>query len=201
MLGCLVEKEATVPDSYPMTTNALRSACNQRSSRDPVVDWSEHQVVEAADGLRAKGLARLVHQPGGRAAKHRHRADEELVLDEPSLAVLSVLLLRGPQTVGELRGRTDRQFAFDSLDEVAHVLDRLANRDEPLVALLPRRPGQKDARWCHLLGGLPAEDTADGDDPPEEAPAPPSDLEGRVHALEQQVAELRAALGLTDEDA
>jgi len=203
VLGCLIEKAVTVPDTYPITLNALLGACNQRSSRDPVVAYDETDVVTAVDGLREKRLSRLVHQPGGRAAKHRHRADEELVLDEPTLAVLSVLLLRGPQTVGELRTRSERQFSFGSLDEVGHVLDRLAERDDPLVRILPRQPGQKDQRWTHLLGGetrAPA-DAPDGPDAPaatRSAAAGPVSvpLEARVERLEAVVASLCAELGI-----
>lgn len=198
-----------MPDTYPMTLNALRSACNQRSSRDPVVDYDEATVVAAADELREHRLVRLVHQPGGRAAKYRHRLDEELTLDEPSLALVSVLLLRGPQTVGELRTRTERQFAFDSLDHVEAVLDRLSARDGPLVRILPRRPGQKDQRWTHLLGGEPS--PLDGEATPTPRPtstasgAPPTDetarpdrlaaLEARVEALESRLDELIVQLG------
>lgn len=201
VLGCLIEKEATVPDTYPMTLNALRGACNQKSSREPVVDFSESVVLEAADGLRAKRYTRLVHQPGGRASKHRHRLDEELVLDEPALAVLSVLLLRGPQTIGEMRTRTERQFEFGSLDEVGHTLDRLSTRDEPLVRILPRQPGQKDQRWIQLLGltqdgavhsGV---DAARGDMAAQAAPNRP-DLQARVERLESLVSRLCEELGI-----
>lgn len=156
ILGCLVEKHLTTPDNYPLSTNALVAACNQRSNRDPVVDYDERTVDTAMMELRADGLARTV--TGGRANKHRHVLDEALGLDERALALLGVLMLRGPQTVGELRIRTERAATFIDLDEVEATLAALAARDQPLVRRLERRPGQKEPRWVHLLGGEPDED-------------------------------------------
>lgn len=158
VLGCLVEKEATTPDSYPLTLNALRNACNQTTSRDPVVSYDDHTVQRALASLRERGLTRTVHSTSNRATKFRHVLPDVLALDPAETAVLSVLMLRGPQTIGELKGRTERQHVFASLDEVVTVLDALAVRERPLVRQLPRRPGQKDARWVHLLSPV-----ADGD--------------------------------------
>ena len=163
VLGCLVEKEATTPDNYPLTLNALRNACNQSTSRDPVVSYDDHTVERALTSLRERGLTRTVHSTSNRAAKYRHVLPDVLGLDPAETAVLSVLMLRGPQTVGELKGRTERQHAFASLDETAAVLDALAARGHPLVRQLPRRPGQKDARWIHLLSAVDEDDGAVAD--------------------------------------
>lgn len=156
ILGCLVEKHLTTPDNYPLSTNALVAACNQRSNRDPVVDYDERTVDTTMMELRADGLARTV--TGGRTNKHRHVLDEALGLDERALALLGVLMLRGAQTVGELRIRTERAATFIDLDEVENTLAALAAREQPLVRRLERRPGQKEPRWVHLLGGEPDED-------------------------------------------
>lgn len=154
VLGCLVEKEATVPDAYPLTLNSLRTACNQTSSRDPVVSFDDLTIQRCLDRLKATGYVRFVHPSHGeRATKFRHVADERLDLDRPQLAVLSVLALRGPQTSGELRTRTDRHHGFESVVEVEAVLAGLSARDEPLVVELPRLPGHHQARWAHLLSG------------------------------------------------
>lgn len=164
MLGCLIEKEATVPDSYPLTVNSLRTACNQSTSRDPVMSMTDHDVERALAALRERGLTRTVHSTSNRATKFRHVVPDVLDLDEAATAVLAVLMLRGPQTVGELKTRTERQHPFESTDEVAATLVALAGRDEPLVRQLERRPGQKDARWVHLLAqGDHAGDVADGE--------------------------------------
>lgn len=149
VLGCLVEKEATVPDTYPLTLNSLRTACNQATSRDPVVVYDDHTIDVALASLRARGLTRTVHSTSNRATKYRHVVPEALDLEPGATALLAVLMLRGPQTVGELKSRSERQHAFASTDEVGEVLRRLAERD--LVVHLDRQPGQKDARWMHLL--------------------------------------------------
>jgi uncharacterized protein YceH (UPF0502 family) len=151
VLGCLIEKEATVPDSYPLTLNSLRTACNQSTSRHPVVDYDDHQVTRALAALRERGLTRTVHSTSNRATKYRHVVPDALGLDPGETAVLAVLMLRGPQTVGELKSRSERLHAFDSIDDVGAVLDALAGRPAPLAMRLERRPGQKDARWIHLL--------------------------------------------------
>ena len=166
VLGCLVEKEATTPDTYPLTVNSLRNACNQSTSRNPVMSLTDHDVETALASLRGRGITRTVHSTSNRAAKFRHVLPEVLDLEAGETALLAVLLLRGAQTVGELKSRSERQHAFDSTGDVAATLEALAHRDEPLVRVLERQPGQKDARWIHLLGA-PAdersEQLADGD--------------------------------------
>ena len=152
VLGCLVEKEATTPDTYPLSTNGLLVACNQRSSRDPVVDYDEGTVTSTMVSLRERGLARTSRGEGSRVYKHAHSLREALGVGPGELALLSVLMLRGPQTVGELRTRTERQHEFPSLAAVDSALEQLAEQDPPLVEHLPRGPGQKEARWRHLLG-------------------------------------------------
>ena len=168
MLGCLLEKQRTVPDQYPLTLNALLSACNQSSSRDPIMHLTEHDVETAIGSLKTQGLARLVHPSHGRSVtRYRQVADETWELEGDATALLSVLMLRGPQTVAELRSRTERQHAFGSLGELQEVLDALQQRE--LVRLLERRPGQKEQRWQQLLAEepvsaeLPARTQAVGD--------------------------------------
>lgn len=151
VLGCLIEKESTTPDVYPLTLNGLRGACNQSTSRDPVVSYTDPEIERALTSLRGRGLTRTVHSTSNRATKYRHVLPEALGLDAAQTAVLSVLMLRGPQTVGELKGRTERQHRFTTIDEVTAVLTALAGGDDPLVRRLERQPGQKDARWVHLL--------------------------------------------------
>lgn len=153
VLGCLVEKQATTPGSYPLTANSLRNACNQSTSRDPVVDYDGREVESALLGLRDLRLARPVRGPGDRVTKFRHAFDEVVDLTPDELAVLSVLMLRGPQTLGEVKTRTARQFAFDSVDDVATTMGGLADRH--MVVEVPRGPGQKEVRWTHLLRGTP----------------------------------------------
>ena len=158
VLGSLLEKEITVAASYPLTMNALMSACNQTTGRHPVMTLDEARVADGIAELREAGLARLVHAShGARSVKYRQVAVDALALDALRRAVLTVLLLRGPQTPGELRSRGERLHPFASVDEVDHTLDYLAGLDDPLVAHLARRPGQKEQRWAHLLAGPPAD--------------------------------------------
>lgn len=186
MLGCLIEKELSTPDYYPMTINALRTACNQKTNREPVVDYSETDVVEALDGLKKKRLVGNASSSRGRAAKYRHALAEFMNLDRPKIAVLASVLLRGPQTTGEIRGRTTRMHDFSSLDEVERTLQELEAWDPPLVTQVPRRPGQKEDRYTHLFAGEPDV---------EEAPAlTSSGSEDRVGELEQEIAALRESL-------
>jgi len=180
VLGCLIEKRFTTPDQYPLSLNSLRLASNQSTNRDPVTHYDEATVRAAAERLTRYGLIRLASGHGSRATKYRHLADEALGLSREQLAVLAVLLLRGPQTPGELRQRTERMASLDSSATV-EVLDVLVERG--YAARLGRRPGQKEERFAQLLGG--------GAD---EAPAPQPDLAERVARLEREVAELRAAL-------
>jgi uncharacterized protein len=162
VLGCLIEKEATTPDVYPLTLNGLRSACNQSTSRDPVVAFTDLEIEQALTSLRLRGLTRTVHSTSNRATKFRHVLPEVLGLDAAETAVVSVLMLRGAQTVGELKGRTERQHRFETIEEVVGVLATLAGRDDPLVLRLERQPGQKDARWVHLLAPFDAPAAARG---------------------------------------
>ena len=196
VLGCLIEKQRTTPDVYPLSLNALRLACNQSTNRDPVVDYDEPTIRAALDRLSRKGWTRLASGPGSRVAKFRHLLDEALQLSPSELALLAVLMLRGPQTPGELKGRSERLYPFGSLDDVEGVLGRLIERE--LAARLPRRPGQKEERFAQLLGGeieaeadvsAPIMQTSSvaGDDRVEE-------LEARVERLEDEVASLRDAL-------
>jgi hypothetical protein len=184
VLGSLIEKEATTPEYYPLSLNALMNACNQKSNRDPVVDFDEHTVQDALDRLREKKLSLKV-TGSGRVDKYAQRISETLNLGRRELALLCILLLRGPQTLGELKDRSERLFSFADLSEVESVLDRLAQwADGPLVKKLPRQPGQKEARYAHLLAGEPtfaASEAAETASPP-----------GKVAQLEQDLAHLRA---------
>ena len=157
VLGSLLEKQRTVPASYPLSLNALRTACNQSSSRDPVVDYDEQTVERTARALKDRGLLRIVWADAGRRTLKYHQTLEEVLgVADDERALLTVLLLRGPQAPGELRTRTERLHAFADRAEVEAVLDRLAAREAPLVRQLERRPGQQDARWVHLLGEVAA---------------------------------------------
>jgi uncharacterized protein len=183
VLGCLIEKQRTTPDVYPLSLNALRLACNQATNRDPVVDYDEATIRAALERLSRKGWTRLASGPGSRAAKYRHLLDEALGRVPSQIALLAVLMLRGPQTPGELKTRVERLYPFGTLEDVQNALDALAENE--LVQRLPRRPGQSQDRYEQLLGG-------GGED--EAEPAPPTvatgGLEERVAKLEQQVAEL-----------
>ena len=178
VLGSLIEKQRTTPDAYPLSLNALRLACNQSTSRDPIVDYDEPTIRAALERLSRKGWVRLASGPGSRAVKYRHLFDEALGLPEPELALLTVIMLRGPQTLGELKQRTERLYPFRTLDDVERTLRALADRE--LVAELPRR------RFGHLLAG-------DASEAPE-APETTTSLEERVARLEDEVAALREAL-------
>jgi uncharacterized protein YceH (UPF0502 family) len=160
VLGCLIEKQITTPEYYPLTLNALLSACNQKSSRDPVVAYDEKSVVRALDGLREKKLARMVSAAESRVAKYRQVFTDTANLTEQELGLLCVLMLRGPQTVGELRTRTERLCTFNRLEEVEASLLRLMNRQSgAMVARLPRQSGFKESRYAHLLSGAVTEET------------------------------------------
>lgn len=193
VLGCLVEKQATTPDNYPLSSNALMAACNQSTSRDPIVDYSERIIDATMLSLRDRGLARTVRGDGQRVHKHRHVLDEAWSLQGSSLAVVSVLMLRGAQTVAELRTRTERYAGVNSNDDIDATLRKLAERDPPLVQLLPRRPGEREARWIHLVGDVAAspDRSHEGDSG---AGAPRRVSVDRVSTLEAQLAEVNARL-------
>ena len=218
VLGCLIEKRWTTPEQYPLSLNALRLACNQSTNRDPVTDYDENAVRDAAERLSKYGLARLASGHNSRAIKYRHLAEESLGLDREHLAVLSVLLLRGPQTPGELKQRSERMAPLPTLADVERVLGELGQLG--YATRLERRPGQKEERYAQLLGGAgdepaaapvavsaPAAVEASSPPPPTPTPlravlpappAPPAadvaDLQARVAALEDDLAQLRAQL-------
>jgi uncharacterized protein YceH (UPF0502 family) len=192
VLGSLIEKQRSTPDAYPLSLNALRLACNQSTNRDPIVAYDEPEIRAALDRLARRGWARLASGPGSRAVKFRHLLEEALNLDDRELALLAVLMLRGAQTPGELKGRAERMYRFESLVDIHEVLDGLIRRE--LVVRLPRRPGQKEERYAQLLGG---DGTGGGEfEPtaaqPREAESPA--LEERVSRLEEEVATLRQAI-------
>ena len=208
VLGCLLEKQRTTPDAYPLSLNSLRLACNQSTNRDPVVDYDEATIREALERMQRLGLTRLASGAGSRAAKFRHLLAEALPMDRGEEAVMCVLLLRGPQTPGELKQRGERMHPFESLEEVNGTLARLIERG--LAERLARRPGQKEERYRQLLGGAVEEEPAlvpQGAAAVEErdvagpnggtAPAPDvAVLEARIERLEREVAELRARAGV-----
>jgi uncharacterized protein YceH (UPF0502 family) len=191
VLGCLLEKQRTTPDQYPLTLNALRLACNQTTNRDPILELDEREIHDALQRLARRGWTRVASGPGSRAAKYRQLFDQELGLEPDATAVLCVLMLRGPQTPGELKQRTERLHRFDDLASVLETLDALAGRD--LVERLDRRPGQKEERYRHLLGSdREGQATASAEAPAAQPPAtaPAESLERRVDALEAEVAHL-----------
>src|SRR5437899_7773680 len=194
VVGSLVEKELTTPDSYPLSMNSLLAACNQTTNRNPVVSYDEPTVSNAIENLRAEGLVRVVYSRSNRVDKYRHVLDEVLELEVPQRAVLAVMLLRGPQTTAELKTRTERLHPLDDDDAVEAVPQGLAQRQEPLVARLERRPGQKESRWAHLMSGQPAVDQYQPSE--DEARTTRVDrvalLEARIEALEEDVGRLRA---------
>jgi uncharacterized protein YceH (UPF0502 family) len=194
VLGCLVEKQRTTPDQYPLTLNALRLACNQTTNRDPVVSYDEATVRDSVQGLGRRRLARLASGPGSRAPKYRHLLDEALGLDDAELALLAVLMLRGPQTPGELKARAERLHRFADLGSVEATLERLMER--ALAERLERRPGQKEVRYRQLLGGGGAARAAPATQPAAAPASPrsPIPLEQRIERLEAEVRALRSAL-------
>ena len=199
VLGSLVEKDITTPDYYPLTLNALVNACNQKSNRDPVMSLNDELVRQALYSLNQKGLAGTASTADSRVPKYEHRMQEAFNFTRPETAVMCVLILRGPQTPGELRGRSERMHRFEDLTDVQSTLQRLMTREEPLVKMLPRQPGTKEARYAHLLSGVKEE---------WDAPAPPVEvraddtsnnervarLEDSVEALKKDIAELKEEL-------
>jgi uncharacterized protein YceH (UPF0502 family) len=200
VLGCLIEKQRTTPDTYPLSLNSLRLACNQSTNRDPVVDYDEQTVVEALRRLALRGWTRLASGAGSRARKYRHLLDQAFGLDEGEVALLAVLMLRGPQTPGELKQRGQRLHDFADLGAVHETLERLVERGQ--VARHERRPGQKEDRYEQLLGGAsagaaPAVAAADFETAAGPAADPAGELtpaEDRLTRLERELSELRAEL-------
>lgn len=197
VLGSLLEKEQTTPEYYPLTVNSLVAACNQKSNREPVTDLAEDDVLVALDRLRQLSL--VWRTPGGRADKYSHNVDTRIAMPPSGgKAVLTLLLLRGAQTPGELRSRSDRLYEFESLAAVEAVLADMGGGADPLAVELPRRPGQKEARWAQLLTGPPAEEpmaaTGSAGGPGGDAAVLAGSLADRVATLESEVAELKAAL-------
>lgn len=193
VLGALLEKEITTPDYYPLSLNALINACNQKSNREPVMNLDEGAVREALDSLNGKGLAGPISSAESRVTKYAHRLQEAFNFDRRETALLCVLFLRGPQTPGELRGRTERMYRFDGLEAVESALHRLIDREPPLVKKLPRLPGTKESRYAHLLAGemeaeveLNAVSEAAGCETERIAR-----LESEVAALQQEIADLK----------
>ncbi|HXI13388.1 MAG TPA: YceH family protein [Thermoanaerobaculia bacterium] len=191
IIGSLIEKQLTTPDNYPLTLNALVAACNQKTNREPVTELGEDEVSRALDRLQQRSLAWRVL--GGRSVRWDHNADKRWLLTPETKALIALLLLRGPQTSGELRSRSDRMFLFESIDDVESALRALSGRDEPLVASIPRRAGQKEDRWISLAGDIP----------PDDKPARASEamevrlarLEALVGRMEAELAELKLKLG------
>jgi len=190
VLGALIEKDITTPDYYPLSLNALVNACNQKSNRDPVMSLDENAVRDALYSLNEKGLAGAVSSADSRVSKYEHRLQEKFNLARGETAILCVLLLRGPQTPGELRGRTERMFSFNDLSDVQAALQRLMHREEALVKMLARQPGTKEARYAHLLCG-----EVEGAEAASEAVVTSASLDGsRVTRLEIEVGNLKSEI-------
>jgi uncharacterized protein YceH (UPF0502 family) len=193
VLGALVEKDITTPDYYPLSLNALVNACNQKNNREPVMTLDEESVRAALDSLQAQRLAGPASGADSRVTKYEHRLQEVFNFDRREIAILCVLLLRGAQTPGELRGRAERMYRFETLDDVVSTLDKLSQREPSLVAVLPRQPGTKESRYMHLLSGQP--EILVASQPPSHAvwAFSSSDLD-RIARLESDVLDLRREL-------
>lgn len=189
VLGSLIEKEITTPDYYPLSLNALMAACNQSSNRNPVMHFDEATVARAADSLREKKLVHQVDRAESRVIKYRHVLYEAMSMTRPVIAVMCVLMLRGPQTVGEIRTRTNRLYDFAGLEQVEITLNTLMSGESPLVARLPRQSGQKEVRYAHLLSGEVRMTEPEGEAEPE--PDRIGKLEKEVEELKRQFAEFR----------
>ena len=190
VLGSLIEKQVTTPEYYPLTLNALTLACNQKNNRNPVTAYAENQVAYAVESLREKNLAYVFYGSTSRVPKYKHVVPEVMHLSHPELALMCVLMLRGAQTLGELRGNGSRLNEFSSLEEVEETLNKLITRDpDPLVARLPRQPGQKDGRFAHLLNG--EIDLQALDQTPSPTPSRRTGLEEKVEALTAEVQKLK----------
>jgi uncharacterized protein len=199
VIGCLIEKELTTPQQYPLTLNALVAGCNQTSNRFPIVTYDERSVEATVMGLKDNGLARVVHPSHGRSAtRYRQVLHEALYLEQPELALLGVLMLRGAQTLNELRTRTERMATFADLGDIERTLDALAGREEPFVVRIPRQPGQREDRYAHLLGGEVdvAEVSAAPQSTRQTRTDEVADLREEVAALRRDLDEIRTQLGL-----
>jgi uncharacterized protein len=195
VLGTLIEKDMSTPDYYPMSLNALTNACNQKNNREPITNFDDHTVVETLEELKHKGLA-MEMSGSGRVKKYSHRISDTLNLSNRELAVLSVMMLRGPQTVNELKDRTERLHRFDDAEAVESTLRKLMERQpEPLVIFIPKQTGMREPRYMHLLGG-PVDVTAIEDLTPRRVVSADSD---RIHSLETQLAELRGRVDKMEE--
>jgi len=189
VLGCLMEKKETTPEQYPLTLNALRNACNQKTSRDPVVNYSEGEVGHALRELEAMDLVR--EEWGARVPKYQHNANKTLNLHSQGIALICTLMLRGPQTLGELKTNTHRLFDFGDLDDIQYALQQLIERDPPMAVALPKQPGQKEGRYAHLLAGepdIPAPSRAAA------ATGNSAGLEDRISELEERLEDLQKRL-------
>ncbi len=193
VLGSLIEKDITTPDYYPLSLNALVNACNQKNNREPVMNLDENAVRDALSSLQEKRLAGPASGADSRVTKYEHRLQEVFNFDRREIAIICVLLLRGAQTPGELRGRTDRMYHFDALEDVVSTLDRLAYREPPLAAVLPRQPGTKEPRYMHLFSGEVPEQVAPARVEAAESSGTNSTA-SRITSLEEEVARLRAEL-------
>jgi uncharacterized protein YceH (UPF0502 family) len=193
VLGCLIEKDITTPDYYPLSLNALVNACNQKNNRDPLMTLDEAAVRDALSTLQEKRLAGPASGADSRVTKYEHRLQEVFNFDRREIAVVCVLLLRGPQTPGELRSRSDRMYHFEVLEDVVSTLDRLAQREPPLARVLPRQPGTKESRYTHLFSGEPPAQP-DVERAPSPAPAGASPTADRLTTLEEEVSRLRQEL-------
>jgi hypothetical protein len=193
VLGSLIEKDITTPDYYPLSLNALVNACNQKNNRDPVMAFDENSVRDALSSLQEKRLAGPAGGADSRVTKYEHRLQEVFNFDRREIAVLCVLLLRGPQTPGELRGRAERMYRFETLDDVQSTLQRLIERQPPLVAVLSRQPGTKESRYTHLLSGeYIAEIATVPTTPSSHLRQTPNDDQQRIGDLEDAVASLKS---------
>ncbi|MBS1502116.1 MAG: YceH family protein [Bacteroidetes bacterium] len=193
VLGSMMEKSRTTPDYYPMTINSLLSACNQKTSRNPVVQYDNETIVNAINTLKRRGLVSTATGGTDRVVKYKHNFAIVFPLIPSELAIICLLILRGPQTPGELNTNSGRLYEFESIEEVQEILDKLASGDKPYIKLLPRRPGQKEARYIHLLGG--STDWSEESFAVETPSRSPGDLEARLAKVETELAELKEAFG------
>lgn len=200
VLGSLIEKENTTPDYYPLTLNGLMNACNQKSSREPVMALDDNQILRAIDSLRDMRLAWMVQSVDARVPKYEHNFDKELGMTLQETAVMCVLLLRGPQTIGELRSRTNRIYPFESLDEVSVTIQMLMDREEPLVMKLPLQPGRKEARFSHLLSGEPDLTSYEAAAAAPVAKSAPAADPGELEQMKEENAALREELNMLGEE-